>query len=391
LLVESSRAYGRGVLRGIAAFARAAGNWSIFHQEQVLAVDAPAWLRGWRGDGMIARVESRKLARRLSRARLPAVDLIGRYPMPGVPIVESDDRAVIRLAIDHLRDQGFRHLAFCGYAQVRYSDRRRHFFEEELGATPEGASFYNERIASRYAERTTMSAEVDGAKHYGRLARWLRGLPKPVGIVACNDIRALQVLHACREYEIAVPDDVAVIGIDNDDVLCELARPTLTSVEQDTHRIGYEAAALLHRMMTLQRPLELPRSAPPVRVVVRASTDVLALDDRVVAAALRFIRRHACDGIGVAEVVRHVGLSRASLERRMRQRLGRSPLSEIHRVRLDRVKQLLVETDYALPEIARLTGFTYSEYMIAFFQRFTETTPHAYRKSSRERSMNHMF
>jgi LacI family transcriptional regulator len=379
LLVESSRAYGRGVLRGIAAFARAAGNWSIYHQEQLLGGDAPAWLKRWPGDGIIARVETSALARRLNRSRLPAVDLIGRHAMAGIPVVESDDRAVMRMAVDHLRDRGFREIAYCGFAGAQYSDRRQQFFLETLAATSSSIHVYEDGSKPAAADLTTMAIEAAGLAHDRPLAKWLQSLPKPVGIVTCNDVRGLQVLNVCREHQIAVPDDVAVIGVDNDDVLCELAGPPMTSVEQDTEQIGYRAAAMLQRMMQGEQHPEIEPPIAPLRVVVRASTDVFALDDRVVASALRFIREHACDGIAVADVARHVGISRTSLERRMQRRLGRSPLEEINRVRLQRIKQLLTETDYTLPAIADLAGFAYSEYMIAFFRHHTNQTPGHFR------------
>jgi LacI family transcriptional regulator len=396
LLVESSRAYGRGVLRGIASFARASANWSIYHQEQLLGGDAPEWLRRWPGNGIIARIETSELARRLARSRLPAVDLIGRFPLSRTPVIVSDDRAVMRMAIDHLRDRGFRTIAYCGFAGAHYSERRERYFVETLASGSASMHVFEETQKPRPTELTTMAVEAAGLANDKSLWQWLQSLPKPVGIVACNDIRGLQVLNVCRQHNIAVPDDVAVIGVDNDDVLCELAGPSMTSVEQDTEQIGYRAAAILQRMMQGEQDREMPSSelpasempppVAPLRVVVRASTDVFALDDRVVALALRFIREHACDGIGVADVARHVRISRTSLERRMQRRLGRSPLEEINRVRLARIKQLLLETDYTLPEIADLAGFAYSEYMIAFFRRHTNTTPGNYRTTKIVRS-----
>ncbi|MEX2188120.1 MAG: DNA-binding transcriptional regulator [Pirellulales bacterium] len=382
LLVESSREYGRGVLRGIAAFARTAGNWSIYHQEQLLSANAPLWLRRWAGDGIIARVETPALARRLTRSKLPAIDLTGTYPLPRTPVIETDDRAVTQMAIDHLRERGFRNLAFCGFAGAVYSERRERYFAESLMAAALPICVYDEPQQRGVATITTMDIEAAGLTHEKQLAKWLCGLPKPVGVIACNDIRGLQVLNVCREHQISVPDDVAVIGVDNDEVLCELAGPRLTSVEQDTERIGYQAAELLQRMMKGERNAVPPRPVAPLRVVVRASTDVYALDDRAVATALRFIRSHASDGIDVADVVRHVGVSRTTLERRMQRRLGRSPLAEINRVRLERVKQLLTETEYTLSVIANLSGFAYSEYMIAFFRRCMKVTPGEYRRAT---------
>jgi LacI family transcriptional regulator len=193
------------------------------------------------------------------------------------------------------------------------------------------------------------------------------------------------VLDACRGAGLAIPDEVAVLGVDNDELLCELAAPPLSSVMPNTLRTGYEAAALLDRMMRGEAVRPVAHLIPPVGVVARQSTDVLALDDRAVAQAVRFIREHACEGINVGDVLRGVPLSRRVLEQRFRRLLGRTPREEILQVRLARVKQLLTETDLTLYRVAERTGFEHVEYLSVVFKRETGRTPRQFRTAARGR------
>jgi LacI family transcriptional regulator len=215
------------------------------------------------------------------------------------------------------------------------------------------------------------------------IGQWLLALPRPVGVMACYDIRARHVLDACRRVGLAVPDQVAVIGVDNDEFLCDLSDPPLSSVAPDTRRTGYEAAALLDRLMSgRERRRGQAIFVEPLGVVARRSTDVLALGDADVSAAVRFIREHACDGIAVKDLLAEVPLSRRVLEDRFRKLLGRTPHDEIARVRFERVRQLLRETRLPLAEIARRSGFRNAEYLATAFRRQLGTSPNAYRKSA---------
>jgi LacI family transcriptional regulator len=206
-----------------------------------------------------------------------------------------------------------------------------------------------------------------------------------VGILAAYDIRGQRVLDACRGAGLAIPDEVAVLGVDNDELLCELASPPLSSVMPNTLRTGYEAAALLDRMMRGEAVRPVAHLIPPVGVVARQSTDVLALEDRAVAQAVRFIREHACEGINVGDVLQGVTLSRRVLEQRFRRLLGRTPREEILQVRLARVKQLLTETDLTLYQVAERTGFEHVEYLSVVFKRETGRTPRQFRTAARGR------
>ncbi len=378
LLIESSRAYGRGLLRGIARYARTHGPWSLFHQERKIGDDAPNWLQKWSGDGIIARIENPRLLGTLREMKLPCVDLRGLHEVAGIPILHTDDREVTRLAIEHLRDRGFGHLGYCGFEGTDYSAIRRGFFQQALREAGLEPSIYE---GPRPPRGDTTAIEAEGLLYEDDVAAWVKSLRKPAGVMACNDIRAVQLLSACRDHGLAVPDEVAVIGVDNDELLCELCDPPLSSVEPDTEKIGYEAAAVLERMMRGQVPAAEKTFIQPRGVVTRLSTDVLAMEDRQIAAALRFIRENACKPIGIEDVLRQVPISRSTLERRFQAILGRSPKEEVLRVRLGRVKQLLRDTNYTLPKIAGLAGFTHHEYMSALFRKKTGQTPGQFRAS----------
>jgi LacI family transcriptional regulator len=209
---------------------------------------------------------------------------------------------------------------------------------------------------------------------------WLRRLPKPVGVFACNDVVGAELLDFAGGLGIAVPEQMAVVSVDNDDLFCDLCWPPLTSIIPDPVRAGYEAASLLERLMAGQRVPDEPIFISPLGIATRQSTDVLAVDDPDIALAMKFIRDYACDGIDVRDLLRHVPLSRRVLEKRFRDLLGRSPHEEILNVKLARAKQFLLETDLNLAAIAERTGFRHMEYLCVAFKRATGKTPGAFRR-----------
>jgi len=377
LLIESSRAYGRGLLRGIRSYVRTHGPWSVYFEPHGLGEPLPSWFSAWRGDGILVRITDRRTCDAVLATGLPAIDLRGSLADTGIPLIGLDSRAAARIAFEHLRERGFRHFAFCGAprGQYRFLDQREDEFERIVREA--NCSF------SVFPPHGDVLPAATWDQDQTHLAKWISELPKPVGIMACHDDRGHELLNACREVQIAVPDDVAVIGVDNDEVLCELSDPPLTSVNSNTEEIGYRAAALLEGLMTRREPAPPLTLVEPLGVVPRKSTDVLAIDDREVAVAMRYIREHACDGINVHDVLEHVTLSRSTLDRRFGQVFGHSPSDEITRVRFERVKQLLAETDYPLSRVADLAGFEHSEHMGVMFREKTGQTPGQFRKAQR--------
>jgi len=377
LLIESSRGYGRGLLHGIADYVRAHGPWSVYLQRHSLYGLPPRWLRSWKGDGVIARVENEPLARAITARAVPFVDLRGRLLHMRMPTILTDDAAGARLAAEHLLERGFRHFAFCGFVGVTYSDVRARAFSKFLQGAGHDCNSY--LPPARWRGGDTEKMEELGLVYERHLADWLVSLPKPVGVMACNDARGQQVLHACRDVGIAVPQELAVIGVDNDDVICELCDPPLSSVVPNTRMIGFQAAALLQRLMTGAPPPEEPVVVPPLGVVARRSTDILAFEDGSIAAAVRYIREHACEGITVEDVLTQVPLSACALERHFHRIFGHTPKAEIVRVQVERVKQLLCETKLSLKEISQKAGFRHPEYMSVVFKEKAGQTPGQFR------------
>jgi LacI family transcriptional regulator len=381
LLIESSRAYGRGLLRGVARYVHTHRHWSVYVQVRGSEDPPPPWLKNWKGDGILARVEDRTLERAIQRTGVPAIDLRGNLDLQRIPLLETNDRSVARLAFEHLAERGFRQFAYCGYAGANYSERRLKYFPDFVRTAGHRCHVYQSPPRGRLAGLSVR--EQLAVLFEKKLLDWLRELPRPVGVMACNDTRGQQVLNACRELRIAVPEEIAVIGVDNDELLCDLSSPPLSSIAPDVEAIGYQAALLLDQMMDGRSPPSKKTFIEPRGVVTRQSTDVLAIDDADVAAAVRFIREQACAGIDVVDVVAQVPLSRRSLERRFRKYLGRSPNAEIVRVQVQRVQDLLTGTDLPLGSIARLAGFTHAAYMSAVFRKETGLIPRAVRDQGR--------
>lgn len=373
LVIETSNAYSRGLIRGVMSYSRRHGGWSLWLAESERG-HAPPALRWWHGDGLIARVENERIARAVRAAGRPVVDVSAARLLPDAPWVETDDAAIAATAFAHFRERGLTHFAFTGDDRFNWSRWRQEHFA---------------RLAAEAGFDCRVCPRVDPVNWEARLeetAAWLAGLPKPVGVFACYDLRAREVLDGCRSAGLSVPDAVAVLGVDNDELVCDLADPPLSSVAPNAAAAGAEAAALLDRLMAGEPVPPTAHLIPPVRVVPRQSTDVLAVDDPDVAAAVRFIRDHACDGIGVADLLRAVPMSRRVLESRFTAKLGHTPHEEIARVRIERVKWLLAHTETPLATIARQTGFAHPEYLCVAFKKAVGEPPGAYRKRMRESS-----
>jgi len=376
LLVETSGGYGRNVLAGVAEYSRLQGYWSFYLLPRAHDQSLPD-MKMWRGTGIIARIESPHVARTIAAAKVPLVgldvapEIAGLFGRPGLSEVHPDPKSTARLAFEHLQERGFRNFAFVGVRDQIWSQERETAFVE---------------LARNQADASCAVCnlvEHSRARQYGldqkRLGNWLKGLPKPVGIMTCNDDCGREVLDAALLVGLGVPDDVAVIGVDNDQVLCDLCNPPLTSVIPNARRAGYEAAALLHRMMAGESPPPQTILIEPVGVVTRQSTDVVAVSDRQVAAAVRFIREHACEGITVEQVLKAVPMSRTLLERRFKKLLGYTPHDHILRVKIERVKTLLTSTDLSMVQIAERTGFEHVEYLSVSFKRASGESPSSYR------------
>jgi len=369
--VDKTRAYGRGILMGLADYLETVRRWSLyidFHSEGQLS---PRWLRRWRGDGILAYVREPELIRRLSRSGIPTVETYGLIDVGGLPRVGIDDFAVGRMAGEHFLERRFRHFAYTGFGDSWSDEQRYQGFVRVVGA--QQCSRFN------YPRHPPTPAEWE--RYQARLGEWLQGLPQPVGVMAFTDPHAVRVLDACRRGGLAVPERIAVIGVDNDEEMCRLSDPPLSSVVNNSRKIGFEAARRLDQLMTGQLTAANAAAVviPPLHVVTRRSTDILAIEDTLVAQALAFINRRVFDPIGVLEVARALRTSRKTLYRHFEEALGRTPHDEILRLRLQRTKVLLSETTLGLDEIARSSGFGNASNLSHVFKKNVGLTPGEYR------------
>lgn len=381
LMMETSRSYGRSILRGVAKYARAHGPW-IFHRpapfywgnagrrqflERFLRLDL---------DGAIVREQSRReWTDRLLASGLPVVVAPYSEPFDGIPNILTDDRAIGILAADHLLRRGLRHFAYCGFGDAYFWSRRRgrSFCErvKEAGFKPHCFDFDQSKPAGERSWQSQQRTLVD----------WLKSLPQPVGLMACNDDQGQCVLEACKTAELHVPEQVAIIGLGNDDLVCDMATPRLSSIALSAQKAGYEAAAVLDRQMRGQSVAAPTIVVRPSYIVARQSTDVFAVEDRYVLAALRFIHRRAGkEALQVDDVLDAASISRRSLYDRFARTLGRSPHEEIQRVRVDRFTRLLVTTDLSVSQIASALGCADGKNLARYFKRATGMAPLNYRK-----------
>lgn len=385
LLVETSRAYGRGICRGVARFAEQHPQWMILYQERNLKQSIPDFLKKYKVDGILMRVDQPALAREIVSLGIPTVDLLGEPEKDGCPVYMTDDFAMTAMASDHLINNGFVYFAFCGFPGIPWSDRRQRGFVECVGRANFQVFCYERR--SRHVGEV-LRAEEHGFLEIEAIAKWLKSVPKPVGLFACNDVRALQVVQACHVAGYVVPDEVAVLGVDNDEIITELSHPKLSSIQPDTLYTGYKACLCLDKMMNGLRPEPYFDWTPPIGVIERDSTNMIATTDDLVVGALRTIREEACAGLTVKKLVDALHISRSNLDTKFRRLLGRTVHGEITRVRLKRVCQLLCAGDDSLATIARKSGYLDVSHLSRSFRKNIGVWPGEYRKGIRSRGIH---
>lgn len=376
LLIETSNEYARGLLRGILRFQQEHERWTIDLPEQHRGADPPRWLRNYRGHGIIARIETDAIASAVQSAKLPTVDVSAARQLLTVPWIETDDAAIGKLAVEHFREKGFRHLAFCGEVRFNWAKWRRDAFVAEAVRVGIDATVFD---VGDEATGTTWPRERR------RLLRWLEKLPEPCGLMAAYDSLARRVIDLCGQVSRPVPDSIAVLGVDDDPLLCQLATPPLSSVIPDAEGAGYAAAEHLEAIMSGRKIQPTRTLLPPLGIATRQSTDTLAVEDHHVAQAARYILTHACDGIQVADVVKQTNLTRRTLEARFKQAVSKSPHQLIIETRLAKAERLLRETNLTLDRIANLCGLEYAEYLSVLFRKHRGMTPGVYRQRHRQK------
>ncbi|MGW8255941.1 MAG: DNA-binding transcriptional regulator [Thermoguttaceae bacterium] len=373
LIIETSKVYGRGLLDGIGRYAMAHGRWLLDVEERGLHEKASRLLRAWSGDGIIFRSTTGAMVHAVRRKQVPAVDTNSAVVGHGFPLVYADENRIAQWAATHFLERRFQHFAFCSVEQPRWVQWRLEAYRRELA-----------RLGLRAdVNKVEKSADLSWERQQRGLAAWATKLPKPVGILAANDVCGMRLIAACRTAGLRIPEQVAVLGVDNDEVLCRLTSPPLSSIDLDPSAIGYRAASLLDELMRGVAAPSEPIWIAGRGVVARESTDILAIEDADLVHAMSFIREYACKGINVESVVRRLGISRATLERKFTICLHTTPRQAIIRVQMERVKYLLSETDYPLEKIALYVGYKTQSHLSVAFKRETSLTPGEYRKRKR--------
>ncbi|NND98452.1 MAG: XylR family transcriptional regulator [Pirellulaceae bacterium] len=368
-------AFGRSVLEGISRYLVENPPWSVQLDLRELMATPPAWLRRWEGDGIITRSTTPEMAQVIRDWGIPTVNLTDVFGDQGLPAVLNNHAKIGGMAAQHLIEKGLTRFAYCGFADHHWSSVRLAGFERALQT--------RDFSALSHSTDWSQARQLGWGAQQTELVQWIESLPKPIGVMACNDFRGQHILEACQAAGIAVPDEVAVVGVDNDQVLCDFCNPPLSSVIPAAEKIGFEAARMLDQLMRGESLEQTQVLIDPLGVAERQSTEVLAIDDVDVVAALQVIRDRACLGVTVSEILKEVPVARSSLERRFRKYVGRSPQGEIRAVQVKRACQLLIDTDLNLNQIAALTGFKHSEYFSVVFKREVGQTPGRYRSLGR--------
>jgi len=358
LLVETSREFGRQLIFGIARYSRFHGPWSFFREQIDLKSSIPR-LTSWRPDGIIMRDSLVK--RELIELNIPTILVQHDSKISkNVPVIETDSHAIAKMVCEHLIEKGLRNFAFCGYDNFEWSSKRKFHFCQYLTE----AGFKPYVYTSPKTKRI-----IDWENEQKHVSAWLKQVPKPVGLFACNDDRGQHILEVCKRLSFKVPEDVTVIGVDNDPMICDIGDPPLTSVALNIESAGYEAAKLLDQLIDNPKADKRQIIVSPTHIVQRQSSDILAVDDNEVASAIRFIKENAKNKILVKDVVKTTRISRRTLEERFRKTIHRSIYDEIKKVRVEEISKLLIETDLPISNIASLFDFTDAEHISRYFKK----------------------
>jgi len=375
LLVGLDDAFGRAVARGVIRYAKTRRDWKLygygrmFHDVRELETQASPG-----ADGIIARVETSGDARTLAALGIPVVDVAGAYPGLGFHEANNDDFLTGRRAGEYLRGLGFRRFTFCGVQGTVWSGLRREGFLEACGSSRAEIPVF-ERPLAWWKDREEGTTE---------LSEWLRKIPVPSALFACNDAAGLKSAETCALAGIQVPSDLAVLGVDDEDLLCELSDPSLSSVRLDCEAIGGAAATLLDQALRGEATERgRTRAVAPVRIVERESTRIWIADDPLVAMAISRIQADGNGRINATKICAQLPACKRSVEKRFRLSTGKTLHQAILDARLDRAKRLLSQSDYGLETIAEASGFGSLQRFHLAFKKREGLTPGAWRKAGR--------
>ena len=377
LLSDFSEDYGKSLLQGIAAYAREHGPWvfcrmPIFFRETLGASGIVDWAQDWGADGMIAQLYQEEDAELITRAGISLIAQDFKERFSNVPNITGDYYQTGKLGATYYLQKGYTHFAFYGFNTFVWSRERAQGFEETLKLHGHTVHYFEHEKAR--------SGELWYYKP-SSLSQWLNSLPKPVALMACDDAQGQHITEACKLAGIRIPEEVAVLGVDNDEIICTISAPCLSSISLATVRGGYEAAALLDRMMTTRTSTGPNIVIRPIQVIDRESTDMFATGDLNIRKALRYIHQHIEKNLSVSQVLTQVALSRRAFEIRFQAITGLSVYQYILQLRIDKFARMLLDTDKSIYEIAIECGFPDIKNLARQFREIKGTTPTEYRKT----------
>jgi LacI family transcriptional regulator len=365
--------YGQNILLGLSKFVHEHPEW-VLHLVQSDSPILEEDLRGWNPDGVISGIVDLPLDVKEAHYSRPWVSVLAQPNDPEIPFVTIDEDAVGRMAADYFITRQFKHFAYLGNNEHEFSTQRADAFEyalKEKGFSCSTMLYPTKMYGTNKRRRTA----IDRKK-----TKWLMKLPKPVAVFACDDWEAFQFIQFCRQQGARVPEEVAVMGVGNDELLCNVSQPPLSSIRNPFEKVGYDAAVLLDRILC-GKTVKKMHFLPPSGLICRKSSDVLRVGDPVLEMALAFIQDHISEPINVADMLKHVQISRTLLERKFQAELGRTPLVEIRRQRVRRAQQLLADTNLSIANVAAASGFNSDIRFSTVFKKLTGQTPSDFRKS----------
>lgn len=370
LLIEAPTAFTLKLIRGVTSYSQSHGHWMMTLREGRSSDLLPLLDDLSSYDGVIARIECGDIHQRIKASSLPFVNVSGTNFDPQVPWVTINHESVVRLVVQEFRNNGHTHFAFFGPVRRAWSCQRENCFQKLIA----------EKDLAYCGTFLTHPEKAGDEAELQRIQDWITSLPHPVAIMSANDVCGNLLLRCCHAAGLSVPNQVAVIGVNNDELLCELSYPTLTSVSTNTEKIGYESAEILSQLMSGKNGSSKPVRVEPLGIESRRSTNSAAGADPFVGLAFRFIQQHACDGINVEDVLKLVPMSRTALETAFREFIGRSPHHEITRIRMERARRMLAESELPIADVARRCGYSTVDYFSAAFKRKEGVSPSDFRR-----------
>jgi LacI family transcriptional regulator len=371
ILVETSLASGRQIVTGISRFLDEHNDWSVFQHSGPLGAMDPTAINQWEGDGIIARIANQELLTLIQSKGLPTVDVLGNVSPLAFPLVKCNDKSIGASVAKHFIENAHTNFGFIGLSDERWSVEREIGFKREINNHNGEAHSYH--INQHRTKQPPAGDSLDSVK------AWLASLQTPIGLMVASDQFAPIVFEACHQLGLSIPENVSVVGVDNDRPFCNLCRPRLSSVEPNHELVGYRAAQTLEQLINGEALKRQVIEINPHTLHQRLSSDLIAINDPALRKALNYIRGHACAGTSLDAIARGSGLSRSVLQRRFRQKLNRTVGDVILAEKLRTAREMLSNTQLPIAQVAERSGFNCQEYMNHIFQKHLHTTPRKYR------------